>query len=289
MLMRPRLIDPMTPLPLQQSDVFADALRHLHRQANVENLNNTGQAVVVERKFGLGIGLRFTSRGPIWCHDTTLQDRVDALRRSRINLVNANADDAHVLRSAGYRQIMTPMTNATLSLHANPEKQMAQAHQKWRNAARQLDRRGLQIKTPDIRPDRLEWLLSAEKLQQKRKRYRALPDDVTRALVAASAGDALLFTANKGNAIHAAMLILRHGTQATYHIGWSDAVGRGACAHHAMILHAAGWLTRHGVTHLDLGQIDTQNAPGLARFKIGSGATIMQLGGTWLRLTAWRK
>jgi hypothetical protein len=35
---------------------------------------------------------------------------------------------------------------------------------------------------------------------------------------------------------------------------------------------------------LDLGTVDTENAPGLARFKIGSGAQIRSLGGTWLRI-----
>jgi hypothetical protein len=184
---------------------------------------------------------------------------------------------------------MTPVTNATMPLHADPDVQMAQAHQKWRNAARQMHRRGFHIKTPSITPVLLGWLLDAEKLQQRRKKYRALPDSVTRALVTACGGGALLLTANKGNTVHAAMLILRHGSQATYHLGWSDAVGRGASAHHAMILHAAGWLARHGVTQLDLGQIDTHHAPGLARFKIGTGATIKPLGGTWLRLFPWRK
>jgi hypothetical protein len=39
---------------------------------------------------------------------------------------------------------------------------------------------------------------------------------------------------------------------------------------------------------LDLGTLDTQNAPGLARFKLGSGATAQLLGGTWARLPGWR-
>ena len=42
------------------------------------------------------------------------------------------------------------------------------------------------------------------------------------------------------------------------------------------------WLACAGVEMLDLGMIDTVNAPGLARFKLGSGAVAQSLGGTWL-------
>jgi hypothetical protein len=41
-------------------------------------------------------------------------------------------------------------------------------------------------------------------------------------------------------------------------------------------------LARRGITRLDLGTLDTEAAPGLARFKLGSGAAARALGGTWL-------
>ena len=54
-----------------------------------------------------------------------------------------------------------------------------------------------------------------------------------------------------------------------------------------LLMEAARRLAATGVTELDLGTIDTDASPGLARFKLGSGATVQRLGGTWLRLPGW--
>jgi hypothetical protein len=42
------------------------------------------------------------------------------------------------------------------------------------------------------------------------------------------------------------------------------------------------WLASKGVATLELGQVDTEKAAGLARFKLGAGATLRPLGGSWL-------
>ena len=80
------------------------------------------------------------------------------------------------------------------------------------------------------------------------------------------------------------MLMQMHPPVATYHIGWTNAHGRSLMAHHLLLWHAANDMANHGVTRLDLGTVDTQTAPGLARFKIGSGANIRPLGPTMIRL-----
>ena len=53
-------------------------------------------------------------------------------------------------------------------------------------------------------------------------------------------------------------------------------------AHNLLLARAAKWFAGRGVRGLDLGTIDTVNAPGLARFKLGVGARAKKLGGTWL-------
>jgi hypothetical protein len=44
-----------------------------------------------------------------------------------------------------------------------------------------------------------------------------------------------------------------------------------------------------GTQVLDLGSVDTVSAPGLARFKLGAGAQVKSLGGTWLHLPGFRR
>jgi hypothetical protein len=43
-------------------------------------------------------------------------------------------------------------------------------------------------------------------------------------------------------------------------------------------------LWAEGVRWLDLGSVDTEKAPGLARFKLGTGAELKRLGATMLVL-----
>jgi hypothetical protein len=47
---------------------------------------------------------------------------------------------------------------------------------------------------------------------------------------------------------------------------------------------AADDLAARGHVRLDLGTVDTEAAPGLARFKLAVGATVHPLGGSWLGL-----
>jgi lipid II:glycine glycyltransferase (peptidoglycan interpeptide bridge formation enzyme) len=95
---------------------------------------------------------------------------------------------------------------------------------------------------------------------------------------------ARLFVASASEAPLAAMLFLRHGPIATYHIGWSGDSGRRCHAHALLLTHAADWLAQRGHALLDLGTVDTEAGAGLARFKIGAGAQVRALGGSWLRL-----
>jgi lipid II:glycine glycyltransferase (peptidoglycan interpeptide bridge formation enzyme) len=106
--------------------------------------------------------------------------------------------------------------------------------------------------------------------------YRALPAD----FVAAWPGEKLVLEWRSGGAMQAGMLFLRHGAWASYHSGWASDEGRAAFAHGPMLMTAAAMLAERGVTTLDLGTVDAEAAPGLAHFKIGTGAVVRPLGAT---------
>ena len=84
--------------------------------------------------------------------------------------------------------------------------------------------------------------------------------------------------------IAAAMAFVRHGGSATYHLGWASDAARRVGVHSVMLMAAATALKQEGVRWLDLGLVDTDRAPGLARFKLGTGAALRQLGATVLVL-----
>jgi lipid II:glycine glycyltransferase (peptidoglycan interpeptide bridge formation enzyme) len=82
----------------------------------------------------------------------------------------------------------------------------------------------------------------------------------------------------------AGVLIVRHGTSATYLVGWSGDDGRKARATNALLWAALGELARRGCEWLDLGGIDDTATPGVAEFKRGMGGREYVLSGTYLAL-----
>lgn len=78
-----------------------------------------------------------------------------------------------------------------------------------------------------------------------------------------------------------AILILTHGSCATYQIGWTLDKGRETCAHHLLLWQARAVLKKHNITMLDLGGINDKDekAKGLSNFKRGTGGDIVQLAG----------
>ncbi|MFQ1700906.1 GNAT family N-acetyltransferase [Loktanella agnita] len=261
-------------LPLQQSPGFGAALGLLGRRVARYDLPGAAPVQIIRR-----FGLRFAPRGPVWATPDPA-----ALRALRIHVINSDRDQPDVMRMAGYRQIMTSAYVAELDLTGSHDDRLNNAHGKWRNIWRRGRRGPFRIKREPFAPDLHHWLLQADLDQQRSKGYRALPQNVLHAFATLYPQDAILFTARIKRDPIAAMLLLCHAPVVTYHIGWTNADGRKLGAHHALLIQAADHFAAQGFTRLDLGNVDTENAAGLARFKIGSGADIRALGGTWLRM-----
>jgi len=258
-------------LPLQQHPDFGAALRSLGAKVNRIDIDGAAPTQVIRR-----YGVVFAPRGPIW--DV---ENAGALARSPLRIINAERQ-SDIYRKAGFRLLMTPAHVAELSLRdAN---WMAKAHGKWRNAWRKSKKAHLALHHARFDAANHAWLMIQERTQQRRKKYRALPHDIIHAYAAIAPKNVIVFTARQGEDCVAAMLFVRHGQVATYHLGWSNDAGRDTNAHYALIENAVEYFGPKGVTRLDLGTVDTENAPGLARFKIGCGAQVRQLGGTWLRI-----
>ena len=92
----------------------------------------------------------------------------------------------------------------------------------------------------------------------------------------------LTLRADLGRDAAAAMMFLVHGASATYHIGWSGDEGRRLGAHNLVLWNALAALRERGVRRLDLGGVNTQRSAGIARFKIGTGGSVVTLAGSFL-------
>lgn len=273
-------------LPFQQSRAYGAAVAGLGAGVEWFEFREGGRCIAVAQALRRRLVLPVTlfNRGPIWLDETTPDQRARALnllRRHLTGLVLITPPDGAlqpVLAASGFRQVMTPTTLALLSLQGDIRAGM---HGKWRNRLTKAERAGLQVRR-SREPRILRWLVQTEGQQQRARGYRGLPASFTEAWVQNEPKNAIIFLAGDPAMPMAAMLFLLHGATATYHTGWTGDAGRALSAHHLILWRACQHFQKMGLRSLDLGIVDTENAPGLARFKLGAGATPVQTGGTWL-------
>lgn len=259
--------------PLQQHPAFGAALTRLGRPPlHVALPHGQREVLLMRRRFG-PVTLGLVSRADVGRAEVA---HIGAVSGCRLLVVNAETPGAHpgvLLRTGGHV--------AELELRGAAAELKARMAQKWRNRLNHALRAGLKVTHTALPADSGHWLVRTDHAQQRAKRYRGYPPAFTAAFAAANRGQARLFEAAQGGEPVAAMLFLCHGAVATYHIGWTGPEGRRASAHHLLLWQAMLHLARRGIARLDLGLVDTETAPGLARFKLGSGAACRPLGGTW--------
>lgn len=198
-----------------------------------------------------------------------------------VHLLSPDVAEPRALWREGFFQVMTAATVAEWDIRPEVSVLRAGLHQKWRNALRRGEAARLRVFATQLPPDPTHWLLRAEAAQRRARGYRALPTWLAAAWAQVAPRDTLLLQAGPAHAPVAAMLFLIHGRGATYHIGWT--AREGAEAHRVLLWQGMLRLRDRGVERIDLGTLDTVNAPGLARFKLDTGATARALGGTWAR------
>lgn len=278
---------------LQQHPFFGAALAGMGQPLAVVTLPGHGTAQVLSRRMRpFRKPLKLVSRGPYWPElpSAALQyEAITTLRDQGVRVINAEDTSPQIMRAAGFRQIMTPASIGVLQLGHGPDVRRNLMSMKWRNALRKAETQNLRIEVRPYHHGIDKWVLDENEKQQMAKGFRALPSEVTQAFAIMNKGEVMIVTAARHAVPIAAMIFLRHGSVATYHVGWSSLEGRARNAHNLCLACAADQLEQDGVKLLDMGAIDTCSAPGLARFKIGVGAQVKQLGGTWLHLRCFRR
>ncbi len=268
--------------------------RPVHRAAIVEDGETVGYAQFTGRRFLGRVHVSTCTRGPVWTADVGAATRREAYRALRQTIplpwprgvfMTPDADGAEdePLRAARLRQVMSPYSTAILDL-TTPDDDLLRAMQgKWRNRLRRAEDAAIKVTITAAKPGAYAWLLEEEAAQQRSRRYRTMPPAMVAAWqVQASAQEGvMLATATRGAEKLGSMLFLTHGAGALYHFGLASAAGRAVNAHNLLLWRMVKALRKKGVESLDLGGLDTVDHPGIARFKLGSGAKVKTLCGTW--------
>ncbi|SDY08113.1 GNAT family N-acetyltransferase [Citreimonas salinaria] len=271
--------DALPCVPLPQSREFARALALLGAPLRRREAGGvTWQAR--ERRAGIAV----ISRGPVGA-EADRHAWLASIARHQPGTVLLEADGfgPEALRQAGFWPLVTPASLAMLPLGDNGAMRAAM-HQKWRNRLVRAERAGLQIIRKPL--ERGHWLLGADAAQARARGYRPLPHAVSVAFAQANPGGAVVFEARKAGLPVAAILVLRHGAMATWQTGHATPSGRRLNAMNLLLWHAMTALAEDCHAMLDLGLVNGDDAPGIARFKLGTGARLHRLSGSWLRFSA---
>jgi hypothetical protein len=154
--------------------------------------------------------------------------------------------------------------------------------QKWRNRLNAAQARGLRIELAD-RGKWLDWTVEQYDRVRAAKGFAGPSADFVAQLARLkSPRQTLAAIALDGRDPVAGALFLRHGPDASYCVAAADARGRAANAANLVLWRGLMALKEQGVRKVDLGTIDTDKSPGLARFKLGAGGRPVVLAGTYL-------
>lgn len=280
-------------LPLQQSPAYAAALARLGRATRCAAIFRAGDPVGLARIATRRVGplrLSLLLRGPVWTAPVAPEEEREVLGHlARAVPLLVAVPERDGIGGWGTVPLVTPRHVALLDLGPGAERLRAGLHGKWRNRLVRAEEAGVRVRLGHADPAPVAALLTRDAAQQKARGYRALPARFTHAWLAENPAGALYAEArHRGEAI-AAMLFLLHRPWATYHIGWSGPEGRRLNAHKLLLWQAALRLKAEGCGMLDLGDVNTEAAPGLARYKIGTGARVAALGATRLILPAFTR
>lgn len=244
-------------------------------------------AQVVERRL-LGL-LRacFLLRGPVW-----LVELAEARQREGLAALHTWLRRPLLIWApeatsapAGRRAVITGYSTSWVELGLPAAAMRRRLHPNWRHRLGQAERHGLEVRV-ERGAEGLRWLLTQNEAQRRRVGYKGPSPGFLHALAQAAGDDALLLTAWEQGERTAGVLLLRHGRAATYEVGHVTSRGRRLNAKHLLLWQGMLHLSERGVRWLDLGGIDTERAPTLARFKLGLGGEATTLAGTFL-IPAW--
>jgi lipid II:glycine glycyltransferase (peptidoglycan interpeptide bridge formation enzyme) len=160
--------------------------------------------------------------------------------------------------------------SATLNLDQDISTLRQNLEQKWRNQLAMSERSGTHVEYSTDETD-FDWFEEVYETLRREKDFYGIPPilfkNISKTFLRTA--NAHLFIGNYEGRKIAAVLMVTHGTTATYLAGWNGAEGRKLNVNNLLLWEASLRLKEMGFGKLDLGGIDILNTPTIAKFKMG--------------------
>ncbi len=277
-----------------QSYAYAQAASVQNRQRPRWGLikidgQEAGLVQIFEAGF-MGLHAVILDRGPLWFagygtpdHQAAFFKTFDQIFPRRFGRRRRIIPEFNQDLPASYRAVagMAPYQTIWLDLTHDEPTLREGLKKNWRNALSKAERADVRI-VWDKKGAGLQWLLMHHDAHRTIKNFQAASPKFIRALAAtfAPGGDMLVGQAFIGEESVAAVLFFRHGSSATYQVGWSGEAGRQVNAHQLLLWQGMLMLKDEGVLDLDLGGVNDL-AEGVKAFKEGMGGEVATLSGIY--------
>ncbi len=236
-------------------------------------------------------------RGPLWFEGFGQADHIRAFfdefnrlfparfgrKRRIIPEISDSPENRQIFADLGYKRLDRPgYQTIWLNLRQKPEILRASLKQKWRNILNRAEKSDLEMEW-DREGKFLSWAIKSYETDRREKGYPgvSLPFLTALASTFGMRGDLLIGRAILAKKPVAGIIVLCHGSAATYQVGWTSGAGRKAGAHHILLWDSLRQLCERGVHDFDLGGINDQDADGVRRFKEGMGGEKIVLSGQY--------
>ena len=299
-----RLLRQVGKSSLEQSWQYGDAVATLHGTAVKRRIIHYGDRPVALVQGFRTRNLKFGSinrivRGPVWLEDLSAEQRLETCRLIRREFGKRITDllfwlpelpdtgeSIGLMKALGMRRMVTGYSTVWLDIRPEEDRLLSGLHGKWRNSLRSAERAGVRVEAAD-RNQVFEKSMTAYDQFRKKQRFIGPPADLIRHIRHASgasgkAANVRVWEATDDTKSVAGIAVIRHGASATYLAGWTSREGRRCNAHNLLLWQAIAELRKTGTNWLDLGGVDSQSAPGIARFKLGVGGELQTTTGTYL-------
>ncbi len=281
---------------LLQSHAYAKAIAPLNNQKprwGLTTINGTEAGLVQILEAGIAGNLLHAAvldRGPLWFEGFGTPEHIEAFlqvynkefpkrfgRKRRIILESQTSPAiCESLQRNGFKNNnSTEFQTHWLDIRPPAETVRKNLKKNWRNTLSKAEKQNLTVEWDD--EGRLfTWLMHHYAQDRATKGYNGPSVKLLNALAKtfAPGKNMLIGRAHSNGQDMAGVMILCHGSAATYQVGFTTNAGRTKGAHHILLWNAILVMQQKGIGDFDLGGVNDDTAKGVKEFKTGMGGTL---------------
>ncbi len=290
---------------LLQSYPYGLALARLNQQSLRHGVividgEEVGLVQILEAKLiGQMIHGLIVDRGPVWFDGRGGASDMAAFLRCfnqefpkrlgrRVRFIPECSDDAAMktmLYEAGFKPV-SQFGYQTIWLDLSPtlDELRAGLSSRWRRQLKKSEKSGLELVVSDGGHN-FAWLMQHYSQDRRERGYDGVSLKTMVKLAAEfSRGKSMIIaTAMLDSVPIAGIVILIHGSSATYQVGYAGEAGRETRAHYALLWEAVKVLKERDIHDFDLGGVNDASAKGVKEFKQGMGGALIKTLGMYRR------